>query len=316
MQKDLVVLVDTNNTLYRMYHTQPPREKGGVRVESAIGVINEIRQLSKGTLLGVPKQVIAMFDANGKNFRHELSPIYKQERKGMDPELKVQESLAKDALTALGISVIEKEGVEADDSMGMVAHYFLNKGYDVLIVTIDKDMTQLIEDGITIYNPITKKLIDREAVIAKFGVPPEKMAEYLALMGDSNDGIPGVPSIGIKTAAKLLNEKGSISAIIDGAQDVKGVVGENLRAFVGNLDLNLKLTTIVKDPLELTDDELFIINEPKVDPVQCKQMASKYGFNMDLIVGKPLITAPVVQKESKTKKAIVEDSGPSQGSLF
>lgn len=262
MSNGIVVIQDSNNALYRMYHTRPPRVKGGQRVEAATAAVNAaIKYTGQDNVV----KVISVFDANGNNFRHEIYPDYKGTRSGMPEDLQPQEILAQEALAAAGIPVIVKKGFEADDAIGMLAALYVEKGYDVLIETTDKDMMQLVDDRINLLNPITKKRIDAAAVKEKLGVAPTKVADLLAVQGDKTDNIIGINRVGGKTAAKLINEYGSIQGLIDHADEIKGAVGENIQEGVGRLPLNLQLTTICTDHSLLTPTELATLAEARQD---------------------------------------------------
>lgn len=304
---NIVVLIDSNNTLYRNYHTAPPKTVNGHRVESANGTLSEALRFQKKQTVS---KVVCFFDSNAvKNFRYDLDPDYKGTREGMPDDLKPQEKLVQEGLKAAGIPTIVKDGFEADDAIGMVAEKYAAAGYEVIINTTDKDMFQLVDDNITVYNPITKKRIDAEGVVAKLGVKPDQVAEYLAIMGDKQDNIPGVDKVGPKTAVKLLAAHGSLQGIIEAADGIKGALGERLRERVARLPLNLKLTTIEKSPDHLTEEELSILNDSKVDPERCAELASTHG----LAVGH-LGAVKTNQPENKSSPVGSEPAG--QGQLF
>jgi DNA polymerase-1 len=277
VSKGIIVIQDSNNTLYRMYHTQPPRVKGGQRVEAATAAVNAA---VKFTHQDDVVKVICVFDANGNNFRHDIYADYKGTRSGMPEDLQPQEILAQEALAAAGIPVIVKKGFEADDAIGMVAEMYADKGYDVLIETTDKDMMQLVNDRINLINPITKKRIDAAAVKEKLGVSPARVADLLAVQGDTSDNIIGVNRVGAKTAAKLINQFGSIQGLIEHAAEIKGAVGKNVQESVGRLPLNLQLTTICADQSRLTPSELSTIDNASLDPERCEFFAQSYGFKI------------------------------------
>lgn len=304
MSKNTVVILDSNNTLYRMYYTRPPYEKGGQRVESATATVSAATNFaSKETVA----KVISVFDANGKNFRHDIYPDYKATRSGMPDELRSQEILAQEALKAAGIPLIVKGGFEADDAIGMIAVKYADMGFEVIIETTDKDMMQLVDDRINLYNPVTKKRIDAAAVEAKLGVTPELVADFLAIKGDKQDNIIGVDGVGDKTAAKLLNQFGSVQGIIDNAMNIKGSVGTKIQSAVSRLPLNLQLTTINTDHSLLSKDELAVLSDSAPDLGKCKSLSETYGFNFQSIIE----SAP--SSKASTPKARNE---PVQDSLF
>lgn len=306
MSKPILVLLDSNNALYRMFYTKPPRSAGGQRVESADGVLNSVKSLLKMSAIGVPTQLVVSSDAPGKTFRHELSPHYKIERKGMPEELAEQEQLLKDGLSAMGIANIEHIGVEADDTLGMIANFYVNKGYEILIVTTDKDMMQLVNDEIRLYNPVSNTLIDAKAVEAKLGVPPSRVADLLALMGDSIDGIIGLEGVGQKTAAKWLNKYGSLEELVIRCNEIKGKSGDNLRAYHPEILENLKLTTIRSSHLHLTESDIDLLEGIKPDLSQCKGLSSKFGLSI----------SPVEPPSSEKIVVNKKEPEPMQHGLF
>ena len=307
MANGIIVLIDSNNTLYRNYHTTPPKTVNGHRVESANGTLREAFKFQKKESVS---KVVSFFDSNNtKNFRYDLDPDYKGTREGMPEDLQPQEELAQKGLRAAGFPVIVKEDFEADDAIGMVANKYASEGFDVVISTTDKDMMQLVTDQITIFNPITKKRIGIEGVVDKLGIRPDQVAEYLAIMGDKQDNIPGVDKVGPKTAVKLLEAHGSLQGIIEASGSVKGVVGERLREQAERLPLNLKLTTIESSPSHLTDEELSVLNDSPVDPIVCAELASEYG----LVIGH---LGEEAKKEPQKKPAVNDAEPSSQGSLF
>lgn len=317
-EKNLVVLIDAGNTLYRYYHTQPPREVNGHRIESAQGLISRVRKFADGSVNGNVAGVVVVFDANTPNFRHELSEHYKAERSGMPEDLRPQEQLAKDGLRAMGIPVLAKDGYEADDTLGMVANHYVDQGYEVMIETTDKDMAQLVTDKITTYNPSSKKRFTPEGVKSKFGVGPEEIVDYLAIMGDSTDGIIGIDKVGAKTAARWLGEFGSLENIIDNADLIKGKVGDNLRESFDRLHLNKKLTTIIADPSLLSEDEKNELAYPQPSPAKAEQIKQTTGLNAAPIGGSvtDVTQASPRKVKEEPKKAAQPELSFEQGSLF
>lgn len=315
--KNLVVLIDANNTLYRMYHTQPPRLFNGHRVESAQGLIGNVRRFAEGSITGNVAATIMVCDANSPNFRHALSEDYKKERKGMPEDLRPQEEIAKEAARAMGIPVLEIHGYEADDTLGMVANYYVSQGYDVMIETTDKDMAQLVSDKITTYNPSTKQRFTPAGVKEKFGVGPDGIVDYLAIMGDKSDGIIGIDKVGPKTAVKWLEAYGSLEGVMANANEIKGKVGENLREGLNRLSLNQKLTTIHADPALLSQDDLNILNNTSPNMAEAKRILETYGIKAHA-VGEIEARGPSSANTAPTKPVVKPDpdEGFSQGSLF
>jgi DNA polymerase-1 len=244
-----IVLIDANNTLYRMFHTKPPKEFMGQRYESAMALLNEVKSIKNSPIVNIngSPEVIVICDAPGKNFRHDFFPEYKLGRKGMPPELKSQENLAHNLLKASGIPCIEQAGIEADDLIGILAKHYESLGFKIVIWANDKDVYQLINENITLFNTDSKKIMDIESTTDKFGVSPKLISSLLAIMGDDKDGIPGLNGIGIKTAAKWLNSFGSIDEIMNNAQNIPGKAGESLKSNIDILPRNLFLTTLRTD---------------------------------------------------------------------
>ncbi|MDT8427122.1 MAG: 5'-3' exonuclease H3TH domain-containing protein, partial [Methyloprofundus sp.] len=177
-----------------------------------------------------PERIAVVFDAKGKNFRHDMYEDYKAHRPPMPDELRIQIEPIHKIIKALGIPLLVIDGVEADDVMGTLAHQATQAKMDALLSTGDKDMAQLVNEHITLVNTMNDTLMTPDKVVEKFHVKPEQIIDYLALMGDSSDNIPGIPKCGPKTAAKWLAEYDSIDNLIDHADDIKGKIGESLRA--------------------------------------------------------------------------------------
>lgn len=206
-----------------------------------------------------PTHIAVIFDAKGKTFRHDMYKEYKANRPPMPDELQVQIEPLHDMVRALGLPLICEPGVEADDVIGTLAKQAAEQGHDVLVSTGDKDMAQLVNDQVTLVNTMTDTKMDADGVMEKFGVAPHQIIEYLALMGDKSDNIPGVPSVGPKTAAKWLNAYETLDEIISNADEIKGKVGEKFRAHIDQLPMSVDLTTIRCDlDLKTSIDELKI----------------------------------------------------------
>jgi len=258
-QKTLV-LVDGSSFLYRAFHALPPLTNSrGEPTGAVLGVANMLRKLISAH---ATQHVGVVFDAPGRTFRDDLFEEYKSHRPPMPDDLRSQIEPLHAIIRAMGLPLLIENGVEADDVIGTLALRAAEQGYFVIISTGDKDMAQLVSDRIVLENSMYDIRLDREGVVAKFGVPPECIVDYLALVGDTSDNIPGVPKVGPKTAAKWLQEYGSLDAIIDQADSVGGKVGENLRATLDQIPLSRQLATIRCDlSLPLTPDEL-VSTEP------------------------------------------------------
>lgn len=240
-----VILVDGSSYLFRAFHALPPLNNSKGQATGAVkGVINMIRALQKGY---PDSRLVVVFDAKGKTFRNDMYPEYKANRPPMPDELRSQIQPIHDIIRAMGLPLLVIDGVEADDVIGTLACEASAQGIDTLISTGDKDMAQLVTDHVTLINTMTDTRMDREGVIEKFGVPPERIIDYLALMGDKVDNIPGVEKCGPKTAVKWLNEYGDFTGVLANADKVKGKIGENLRAAVDSLPLSHELATIKTD---------------------------------------------------------------------
>ncbi|MDH5784208.1 MAG: DNA polymerase I [Chromatiales bacterium] len=246
-----LVLVDGSSYLYRAFHAMPALTNSrGEPTGAAYGVINMLRRLLNDYS---PERVAVVFDARGKTFRDDLFADYKAHRPPMPQELCSQIAPIHAMVKAMGFPLLMVEGVEADDVIGTLARQAEAQGMPVLISTGDKDIAQLVSDHITLVNTMTDTVMDVDGVEEKFGVRPEQIIDYLALIGDTSDNVPGVPKCGPKTAAKWLQQYGSLDAIIAAADDIKGKVGEYLRETIqsGQLALSRVLVTIKCDvPLE------------------------------------------------------------------
>ena len=253
-QKTLV-LVDGSSFLYRAYHALPPLTNSrGEPTGAVLGVTNMLRKLISAH---ATPHVGVVFDAPGRTFRDDLFEQYKSHRPPMPDDLRSQIEPLHAIIRAMGLPLLIESGVEADDVIGTLALRAAEQGYFVIISTGDKDMAQLVSDRIVLENSMYDIRLDQDGVIAKFGVPPERIVDYLALVGDTSDNIPGVPKVGPKTAAKWLQEYGSLDAIIEQADSMGGKVGENLRATLDQIPLSRQLATIRCDlSLPLTPDEL------------------------------------------------------------
>ena len=249
------ILVDGSSYLYRAFHAMPNlTNSAGDYTGAVYGVINMLRKLLKDY---DPEYMAVVFDAKGKTFRDDIYKEYKANRPPMPPELSKQIDPLHQLVKAMGIPILVIEGVEADDVIGTLAKEATEEKMDTLISTGDKDMAQLVNEHITLMDTMKNAFLDREGVIEKFGLPPERIVDYLALMGDKSDNIPGVANVGPKTAAKWLEQYGSLDAIKEHADEIKGKAGDNLRASLEQLPLSQQLATIKCDvDLDLTPTDL------------------------------------------------------------
>jgi len=241
-KKPPLILVDGSSYLYRAFHALPPLTTSKGQPTGAVyGVVNMLKKLMADYQ---PQYMAVVFDAKGKNFRHDLYAEYKAHRPPMPDELRAQIEPLHELVTALGLPKLVVEGVEADDVIGTLAMQAAKQGMEVLISTGDKDLAQLVGPHITLINTMNNTLMDSAGVVEKFGVPAEHIVDYLALIGDTSDNIPGVPKVGPKTAVKWLQEYGSLDGVVQHAADIKGKIGDNLRESLAQLPLSKKLATI------------------------------------------------------------------------
>lgn len=312
----LVVLVDSNNLLYRMFHTQPERVVKGQRVESLASSASAISRLATSTKLGKPDLVVSVFDPPGRTFRNDIDEGYKADRKGMPEELKSQEEGLKLALTAMGVPCFAKPGFEADDTIGMLADHFCQNGWKVLISSNDKDILQLVSEDILVLNPSTQKIMDTAAVAEKLGVAPAMIPDFLALKGDSADQIIGVQGVADKTAAKLLNQYGTLTNLINNAAAVGGVIGKRLAVFEEQAKINVQLSTIKRDPALLTADEIKSLTSITGSLDGCKKIKASYGIDVSPIYTSSAVTTPPLVSESVNVRKTKEKAEDDQLSLF
>ncbi|KUY83974.1 DNA polymerase I [Burkholderia sp. RF4-BP95] len=237
-----LLLVDGSSYLYRAYHAMPDlRGPGGEPTGALYGIINMLRRMRKEVSA---EYSACVFDAKGKTFRDDLYADYKANRPSMPPDLALQVEPIHGAVRALGWPLLMVEGVEADDVIGTLAREAERHGMNVIVSTGDKDLAQLVTDHVTLVNTMTNETLDRGGVIEKFGVPPERIIDYLALIGDTVDNVPGVEKCGPKTAVKWLSQYDSLDGVIEHAGEIKGVVGDNLRRALDFLPLGRKLVTV------------------------------------------------------------------------
>ncbi len=250
-----LVLIDGSSYLYRAYHALPNLANSHGEATGALhGVLNMVNKLvreEQATHIGV------VFDAPGKTFRDDMFAEYKANRPPMPDDLRSQVEPILDVIKAMGLPLLQIKGVEADDVIGTLCERAAAAGLKVLVSTGDKDMAQLVNEHVTLVNTMSDSIMDRDTVKEKFDVYPEQIIDYLALVGDTSDNIPGVPKVGAKTAAKWLNLYDSVDGIIEHADDIGGKVGESLRESIETLRMSQQLATIKLDvDLPLTIDDL------------------------------------------------------------
>ncbi|MDP3705592.1 MAG: DNA polymerase I [Legionellaceae bacterium] len=269
-----LILIDGSSYFFRAFHALPPLTTSKGQPTGAIyGVANMIKRLIKDYQ---PDQIAVIFDAKGKTFRDDWYPEYKAHRPPMPIDLTSQFQPLIDVLTAMGLPLLIIPGVEADDVIGTIAHFATVAARPVVISTGDKDMAQLVNDHITLINTMSNQTMDSLGVKEKFGVMPEQIIDYLTLVGDTSDNVPGVTKCGPKTAVKWLSEYQTLDNLLAHADQIGGKIGDYLRAAVPHLSLSKKLVTIKTDvELPLTLDEL----TPKpIDREQLLALARDYEF--------------------------------------
>jgi DNA polymerase-1 len=251
------ILVDGSSYLYRAYHAMPPLTNADGQATGAVyGVVNMLRKLLRDYN---PEHIAVVFDAKGKTFRNDMYPEYKAHRPPMPDDLREQIEPIHAIVRAMGLPLLMVDGVEADDVIGTLAQQATEQGINTIISTGDKDMAQLVNEHITLINTMNNSTTDIQSIMDKYGIAPNRIIDYLALMGDKVDNIPGVPSVGPKTATKLLQQYDSLEGVIAHADEVKGKLGEKLRETAAILPLSYQLATIKLDvPLDFSPSTLNI----------------------------------------------------------
>ncbi|EPX4127961.1 DNA polymerase I [Vibrio alginolyticus] len=265
-----LILIDGSSYLYRAFHAYPgTMSNGEIPTNAVYGVVNMLRSMMRQF---ASERIAVVFDAKGKTFRDDMYAEYKANRPPMPDDLRCQIEPLHNVIRAMGLPLICVPGVEADDVIGTLAYQASQKGMPVLISTGDKDMAQLVDDNITLINTMTNVVMDREGVVEKFGIPPELIIDYLALMGDKVDNIPGVPGVGDKTATALLQGIGGLTKLYENLDDIAGLgfrgsktMAKKLIDNKENAMLSYELATIKLDvELEETPESL-LKAEPNKD---------------------------------------------------
>ena len=269
-----IVLVDGSSYLYRAFHAMPPLTNSAGQPTGAVhGVVNMLRRLVADYQ---PKNMAVVFDAKGKTFRDDIYKEYKANRPSMPDDLRAQIEPLHNIIKAMGMPLIIESGVEADDVIGTLATQASKAKLKTIISTGDKDMAQLVDEHVTLINTMNNTIMDIDGVNEKFGVRPDQIIDYLSLVGDTSDNIPGVPSCGPKTAVKWLTAHDTLENIIEKADEVKGKIGEKLRDSIAHLPMSKDLATI-RTELELPQTiEQLALEEPDVD--QLAALYNEYEF--------------------------------------
>lgn len=263
------------------------RNSQGEPTGAIYGVVNMMRKMVQDYQA---QYAACVFDVRGKTFRDDLYPEYKSHRPPMPEDLALQIQPIHDAIRALGWTVIGVEGVEADDVIGTLAHWATDHDVHTVISTGDKDLAQLVTPHVTLVNTMSNERLDPEAVVKKFGVPPERIVDYLMLVGDTVDNVPGVHKVGPKTAAKWIDEYGSVEELTKHATDIKGVAGENLRTAIPQFALTRELLTVKTDcDLTAIVPEIDMLKPKEPDRDALIKIYEHYGFRTWLrdITGEP-----------------------------
>ncbi len=296
-----LVLIDGSSYLYRAYHALPNLENSHGEPTGALhGVLNMVNKLvreEQATHIGV------VFDAPGKTFRDDMFPEYKANRPPMPDDLRSQVEPILDVIKAMGLPLLQIKGVEADDVIGTLCERAAAAGLRVLVSTGDKDMAQLVNQHVTLVNTMSDSILDRDAVKEKFDVFPEQIIDYLALVGDTSDNIPGVPKVGAKTAAKWLNLYDSVAGIIEHADEIGGKVGESLRDNIETLRMSQQLATIKLDvDLPLAIDDL---QPTPADSASLKEIYGRYELRT--------LLRQLSEQDLQDTNKVVAETAPATG---
>ena len=243
-QDKRLILVDGSSLLYRAYHAMgraPLTTSDGRTTQAIFGMINMLKRLLKDSSADF---LAVVMDAKGKTFRHEMYPEYKANRPSMPEDLRYQKDYLEKIIPAMGLTLLSVPRVEADDVIGTLTVQGVRDGFDVEIISSDKDLAQLVGDRAVLVDTMKNTRLDSEGVKTKFGIPPERIIDYLALVGDASDNIPGIPKVGPKTAVKWLGQFGDLDGVRSHAGEIEGKVGENLRDNLQQLELSRELVTI------------------------------------------------------------------------
>ena len=300
-----LLLVDGSSYLYRAFHALPDlRNSAGEPTGAVRGVLSMLRRLESDYKA---EYRACIFDAKGKTFRDDWFPDYKSHRPPMPDDLRAQIEPLHEAVKAEGWPLLVEEGVEADDVIGTLTRQAVEAGWEVVISTGDKDLTQLVQPGVRWVNTMSEEVLDSDGVTAKFGVPPERIIDYLTLVGDTVDNVPGVEKCGPKTAVKWLTEYGTLDNLIANADKVGGKVGENLRKHLDFLPLGRKLVTVVTDlPLAVGPADLPAREDDKAALAAIYRRMEFKGWLKELEDGAQRATAPAAASAGDTATPAAE----------
>ncbi|MBC3927296.1 DNA polymerase I [Undibacterium sp. CY21W] len=314
--QNTLLLVDGSSYLYRAFHAMPDlRNPQGEPTGAIYGIINMLRRLRSD----YPAAYMAcVFDAKGKTFRDDLYPEYKAQRAAMPDDLRLQIEPIHEAVKAMGWPILMVEGVEADDVIGTLAVEATARGLNTIVSTGDKDLAQLVNPHVTLINTMSNEKLDEAGVLTKFGVPPERIIDYLTLIGDTVDNVPGVTKCGPKTAVKWLAEYDSLDGVIANADKIKGVVGDNLRAALDWLPQGRVLITVKTDcdlsAHHISIDESLVAKEESKEAMLA--FYKRYGFKTWLRELSGDATAGATPLSSTAKTTAGSGNTPAQAGLF
>ena len=311
-------IIDGYNFVFRAYHSLPPlTTSSGTPIGAVYGFINMIAKLIENNDC---EMLAIALDSGRKTFRTALYKEYKAHRDEPDEELKIQFPIIREAIEAFGIKSIEVIGFEADDIIATYTKLALKEGFKTRVISSDKDLIQLMQDDVEIYNPLKRKLINKDSVQQKYGITPEQMVDYLSLVGDSSDNIPGVRKVGPKTAVELLSEFGTLENIYDHLDQVEPLrVRTLLEASKENAFLSKKLVTLKDDITPPYSLEQLKVNQPKQDVLanflnkyEFKSLATQKSLHMHKSVGKAMnsvVSKTIILNELVGLKPRIEEYG-------
>ncbi|MFZ0099264.1 MAG: 5'-3' exonuclease H3TH domain-containing protein, partial [Gemmobacter sp.] len=312
-------LIDGSAFIFRAYHALPPltRKSDGLPVGAVAGFCNMLFRYIEGAKNGdMPTHVAVIFDHSSKTFRNALFPAYKANRPELPEDLRPQFPLTREATRAFNIASIETEGFEADDIIATLSCQARDAGGRVTIISSDKDLMQLIGDGVVMYDEIKKKTIDRDEVMEKFGVGPERVVDVQSLAGDSVDNVPGAPGIGIKTAALLIQEYGDLETLLARAEEIKQPKRrETLVNFADQIRVSKQLVTLKCDtPLDFTLDSLEV-REPDPETLMGFLNGMEFRTLTKRVADKLKIAAPLPEPASGAASDPAPSAAPQPAAL-
>ena len=266
--EEYFIIIDGSSYLYRAFYALPNlKTSSGLHSGAIHGFANMLNRILNEFK---PKHLLMVFDAKGKNFRHDIYDQYKANRSSMPSELSDQTSAIIDLVKAYGITVVQEKGVEADDVIATAVKQFDIENTKTIISSGDKDLAQLVKNNVVLMNNFDSKILDQEGVEEKFGVKPKQIFDYLCLVGDASDNIPGVPKVGPKTAVTLLEKYGDLDNIVANSSELKGKLKENIESSTETIELAKKLVALRDDlqlPVQLNQLQRGSVDEEKLEKI-------------------------------------------------